>query len=87
MADPHWKEGNYYDSAPPAKGLAVARMVGHITYMSDKSMAEKFGRQLKLEKKPFKFTADFEIEGYLHYHGDNFVKRFDANTYCISPNL
>lgn len=81
MADPHWKEGNYYDGPPPAKGLAVARMVGHITYMSDKSMAEKFGRQLKLEKKPFKFTADFEVEGYLHYHGDNFVKRFDANTY------
>ncbi|MEW5758917.1 MAG: homoserine O-acetyltransferase [Candidatus Omnitrophota bacterium] len=81
MADPHWKSGNYYDSLHPAKGLAVARMIGHITYMSDESMAEKFGRQKKNGAEPFKFTADFEVEGYLRYRGDNFVKRFDANSY------
>ncbi len=81
MADPHWKEGNYYGGTPPAKGLAVARMIGHITYMSDISMAEKFGRLKKTEKQPFKFTADYEVEGYLRYRGDNFVKRFDANSY------
>ena len=65
----------------PAKGLAVARMIGHITYMSDKSMAEKFGRRTRQEKEPFKFSAEFEVEGYLRYRGDNFVKRFDANSY------
>jgi homoserine O-acetyltransferase len=56
-------------------------MIGHITYMSDSSMAEKFGRRLKEDKEPFKFGAEFEVEGYLHYRGDNFVKRFDANSY------
>lgn len=81
MADPHWKAGNYYDGPPPAKGLSVARMVGHITYMSDASMSSKFGRQKKNNAEPFKFTADFEVEGYLRYRGDNFVKRFDANSY------
>lgn len=81
MADPHWKSGNYYDGPPPARGLAVARMVGHITYMSDLSMAEKFGRQKKNVARDFKFTADFEVEGYLRYRGDVFVKRFDANSY------
>ncbi len=81
MADPDWRNGDYYDSAPPAKGLAVARMIGHITYMSDTSMAEKFGRRTKAGKEPFKFGADFEVEGYLRYRGDNFVKRFDANSY------
>jgi homoserine O-acetyltransferase len=81
MADPNWKKGHYYGSKVPAKGLAVARMIGHITYMSDSSMAEKFGRRLKEDKEPFKFGAEFEVEGYLHYRGDNFVKRFDANSY------
>ncbi len=81
MADAHWKSGNYYDGPFPLKGLAVARMIGHITYMSDSSMAEKFGRQKKGGAEPFKFTADFEVEGYLRYRGDNFVKRFDANSY------
>jgi homoserine O-acetyltransferase/O-succinyltransferase len=81
MSDAHWKDGNYYGAASPAKGLAVARMIGHITYMSDISMAEKFGRVKRNNKQPFKFTADFEVEGYLRYRGDNFVKRFDANTY------
>jgi len=81
MADPKWNGGDYYDSQPPARGLAVARMVGHITYMSDKSMAEKFGRRLKDNREDFKFTAEFEVEGYLSYRGNNFVKRFDANSY------
>ncbi|MGQ9609949.1 MAG: homoserine O-acetyltransferase MetX [bacterium] len=81
MSDANWKNGNYYDSELPAKGLALARMIGHITYMSDKSMEEKFGRQRKNGKQPFKFSIEFEVEGYLHYHGDNFVKRFDANSY------
>ena len=81
MGDAHWKSGNYYEGQAPTKGLAVARMIGHITYMSDKSMAEKFGRTKKEAGEPFKFTADFEVEGYLHYRGDNFVKRFDANSY------
>jgi homoserine O-acetyltransferase len=81
MADPNWRDGNYYEHSPPAKGLAVARMVGHITYMSDASMAEKFGRRMKESKGPMKFSPDFEVEGYLEYRGENFVKRFDANSY------
>ena len=81
MADYKWNGGDYYGASSPDKGLAVARMVGHITYMSDVSMAEKFGRRLKNHGKPFKFGTDFEVEGYLHYRGDNFVKRFDANSY------
>ncbi len=81
IADPDWRDGDYYQSEPPAKGLAIARMIGHITYMSDTSMAEKFGRRTKIGRKPFKFAADFEVEGYLHYRGDSFVKRFDANSY------
>jgi len=81
MADPNWRSGNYYGHSVPARGLAIARMIGHITYMSDTSMAEKFGRKLRQEKAPFKFGADFEVEGYLRYRGDNFVKRFDANSY------
>jgi homoserine O-acetyltransferase len=81
MADIHWNSGNYYGGPPPDRGLSVARMVGHITYMSDTSMHEKFGRQRKDCIDPFKFDPGFEVEGYLHYHGENFVKRFDANSY------
>jgi homoserine O-acetyltransferase len=81
MADPNWKRGHYYGKSIPAKGLAVARMIGHITYMSEISMTEKFGRRTKVVKDPFKFSPDFEVEGYLHYRGDNFVRRFDANSY------
>ena len=81
MSDPDWKNGAYYGHSSPAKGLALARMIGHITYMSDVSMTEKFGRKTRHDKEPFKFSADFEVEGYLHYKGDNFVKRFDANSY------
>ncbi len=81
MADPNWKKGQYYGGAAPSKGLAVARMIGHITYMSDASMAEKFGRRIRSDKEPFKFSPNFEVEGYLHNRGDSFVKRFDANSY------
>jgi len=82
MADPAWNKGDYYDKhEKPERGLAVARMIGHITYMSDKSMEEKFSRKLKEKDYSFSFTADFEVEGYLRYKGDNFVKRFDANSY------
>lgn len=81
MADPDWQNGNYYGKTIPAKGLAVARMIGHITYMSDTSMAEKFGRKTRPNKEAAKFSADFEVEGYLRHRGDNFVKRFDANSY------
>ena len=81
MADPDWNEGGY-GSKPPARGLAVARMVGHITYMSDESMREKFGRRLRdKEKFGFDFSADFEVESYLRYRGNQFVGRFDANSY------
>lgn len=81
MADPDWCKGAYYGVTIPAKGLAIARMVGHITYMSDTSMTEKFGRKTKPNSAKFKFDTDFEVEGYLRYKGDNFVKRFDANSY------
>ena len=82
MADPDWNGGNYYDSKPPARGLAVARMVGHITYMSDDSMREKFGRRLRdKEEFGFGFDVDFEVESYLRYRGSQFVNRFDANSY------
>jgi homoserine O-acetyltransferase len=81
MADHNWKKGDYYGDSTPDEGLAVARMIGHITYMSDISMAEKFGRRLRKNKESSKFGADFEVEGYLRYRGNHFVKRFDANSY------
>ena len=82
MADPDWNEGNYYGRKPPARGLAVARMVGHITYMSDDSMREKFGRRLRgKDNFGFDFDVDFEVESYLRYRGSEFVNRFDANSY------
>jgi homoserine O-acetyltransferase/O-succinyltransferase len=81
MADPHWRGGHYYGGHLPAKGLSVARMIGHITYMSETSMAEKFGRRHGRNGKPHKFSNGFEVEEYLHNRGDNFIKRFDPNTY------
>jgi homoserine O-acetyltransferase len=82
MADPDWNEGNYYGGKLPARGLAVARMIGHITYMSDESMREKFGRRLRdKESYGFDFSIDFEVESYLRYRGAQFVDRFDANSY------
>jgi homoserine O-acetyltransferase/O-succinyltransferase len=83
MADPAWNNGDYYDPSAqkPERGLAVARMIGHITFMSDQSMEEKFSRKLKEKGYSYSFKSDFEVEGYLRYRGDNFVKRFDANSY------
>ena len=82
MADPDWNEGSYYETKPPARGLAIARMVGHITYMSDDSMREKFGRRLRgKDEFAFDFSAEFEVESYLRYRGSQFVDRFDANSY------
>jgi homoserine O-acetyltransferase len=82
MSDVKWNNGNYYESGQsPDSGLAIARMIGHITYMSDKSMEEKFSRNLKEDAYSFSFSSDFEVEGYLRYRGDSFVKRFDANSY------
>ena len=81
MADAAWRDGNYYAYGQPEKGLALARMIGHITFMSVQSMEAKFSRRLKNAHYNFKFGADFEVEGYLRYKGDSFVKRFDANSY------
>ena len=74
MADLDWNDGNYYNGKPPGRGLSVARMVGHITYMSDESMRDKFGRRRRGEDM-------FEVESYLRYRGSQFVDRFDANSY------
>jgi homoserine O-acetyltransferase len=82
MMDPNWRGGDYYSGAAPDNGLAVARMIGHITYLSDESMDEKFGRRLRgKEVVGFDFTTDFEVESYLRYQGEIFTRRFDANTY------
>lgn len=81
-SDPSWNNGQYYDQECPASGLALARMIGHITYLSDESMHLKFGRDLQ-EKAGYSydFTTDFQVESYLHHQGDRFVERFDANSY------
>jgi homoserine O-acetyltransferase len=82
MADPNWNHGNYYEGAKPALGLAVARMIGHITYLSDESMRLKFGRRLQDKNDfSFNFDADFQVESYLRYQGRKFVDRFDANSF------
>ncbi len=81
MSDPAWNNGDYYDGKHPVAGLAVARMVGHITYMSHESMEQKFGRVLKKKELGHEFSTEFEVEGYLRYRGGSFVKRFDANSY------
>jgi len=82
MADPNWNNGNYYMGSKPDLGLAVARMIGHITYLSDESMRHKFGRRLQNRRDfSFNFDADFQIESYLRYQGTKFVERFDANAF------
>lgn len=82
MADPNWNHGDYYERAKPALGLAVARMIGHITYLSDESMRHKFGRRLQDKSDfSFNFDADFQVESYLRYQGRKFVDRFDANSF------
>lgn len=82
-ADPNWNNGDYYGTGKkPDAGLAVARMVGHITYLSEESMHKKFGRRLqKLEQYGYEFNTEFEVESYLKYNGNSFTRRFDANSY------
>ena len=81
-SDERWNGGDYYGGEPPARGLSIARMVGHITYLSDASMHEKFGRRLQQRDQfGFDFSDQFEVESYLEYKGGSFVDRFDANTY------
>ena len=83
MADPEWRHGRYLvEGASPHRGLAVARMGAHITYLSDAALHRKFGRKFQDRDNPtFSFDADFEVESYLRYQGSTFVERFDANTY------
>lgn len=83
MADPDWRRGRYLDAGVnPAKGLAVARMAAHITYLSEGALHRKFGRNLQDRAAPtFSFDADFQVESYLRHQGVSFVERFDANSY------
>jgi len=82
MTDPDFHGGHYYEKGVvPTRGLRIARMIGHITYISGEAMAEKFGRVLRRGQPGFDFDIDFEIESYLRYQGDKFSSYFDANTY------
>ncbi|MGO4405786.1 homoserine O-acetyltransferase [Bosea sp. RAF48] len=83
MADPDWRQGRYLEEGTrPAKGLSVARMGAHITYLSEQALHRKFGRKLQDREAPtFSFDADFQVESYLRYQGLSFVERFDANSY------
>jgi len=83
IADPNWNKGDYYTNGrKPDLGLAVARMIGHVTYLSDESMRMKFGRRLQDKSDfSFNFDADFQVESYLRYQGRKFVDRFDANSF------
>jgi homoserine O-acetyltransferase len=83
MADPEWRHGRYLvEGTNPRRGLAVARMGAHITYLSDAALHRKFGRKFQDRDNPtFSFDADFEVESYLRHQGSSFVERFDANSY------
>lgn len=83
MADPNWCGGKYLEEKKyPSNGLAVARMISHVTYLSENALQKKFGRNLKdKEKFSFSFEREFEVESYLHHQGNSFVERFDANAY------
>ena len=84
-SDPDFHGGNYAEhGVVPSRGLRLARMVGHITYLSDSQMAEKFGRQLRHGEHKFSYDVDFEIESYLRYQGNKFASYFDANTYLMT---
>ncbi|KZY28800.1 homoserine O-acetyltransferase, partial [Oleiphilus sp. HI0043] len=83
-SDPDFHQGHYYSQDTiPSKGLMLARMIGHVTYLSDASMGEKFGRDLKEEAFNFGYDVEFEVESYLNYQGERFSKTFDANTYLL----
>jgi homoserine O-acetyltransferase len=82
MADPNWQGGDYANSeVRPEKGLAVARMAAHITYLSEPALQRKFGRELQGDGLSWGFDADFQVESYLRHQGASFVDRFDANSY------
>jgi len=82
ITDPDFKKGNFYlNKIKPKRGLRIARMLGHITYLSDDVMGSKFGRKMKNKKYLYNFSTEFEIESYLNYQGDKFASEFDANTY------
>ena len=82
ITDPDFNKGNYYEkNKRPKRGLRIARMLGHITYLSDDVMGSKFGRKQKNKNYQYDFNTEFEIESYLNYQGDKFAKEFDANTY------
>ncbi len=84
LTDPDFHAGDFYaHGVVPKRGLRVARMIGHITYLSDDDMAEKFGRDLRGDDYQFGYGIDFEIESYLRYQGDKFSEYFDANTYLL----
>jgi len=84
LTDPDYHDGDFYaHGVVPKRGLRVARMIGHITYLSDDDMAEKFGRDLRNADYQFGYGVDFEIESYLRYQGDKFSEYFDANTYLL----
>ncbi len=82
MNDPNWNSGNYYGNRVPGSGLSLARMIAHITYLSEKNMHERFGRKFQ-EQNPdtFSFDTEYQVESYLHHQGIKFVDRFDANSY------
>ena len=81
IADSDFRGGDFYGHSIPKKGLMLARMLGHITYLSDAQMRQKFGRELRQEHQSFSFDVEFQVESYLRYQGESFVDRFDANTY------
>ena len=81
LSDPDFNNGDYYDKKHPEAGLSIARMIGHITYLSEQAMHNKFGRNFKEDKPNFDFGVDFQVESYLDYQGRIFVDRFDANSY------
>ena len=84
MSDPDFHEGRFYEhNTLPRRGLMLARMLGHITYLSDDAMRDKFGRELREGKLNYGFDVDFQVESYLRYQGKSFVDRFDANTYLL----
>jgi homoserine O-acetyltransferase len=84
MSDPEFHDGRYYEhDAVPISGLKVARMLGHITYLSNDEMGNKFGRELKNEQLNYTYDVDFQVESYLRYQGESFANRFDANTYLL----
>ncbi len=84
LSDPDFHGGHYYEhGVVPARGLKLARMIGHITYLSDDAMGEKFGRSLRHGKAVYSYDVEFEIESYLRYQGDKFAGFFDANTYLL----